>query len=251
MSFGGCSLCQSIYIIDFQDAIAFNFNAFDKMQKEIYMTKLRTINVWDPLIRIGHWTLVIAFFTAYFTDDDFMTLHIWAGYTIAMVIFIRVIWGFIGTPYAKFSSFIYKPSDILSYLKNLIAHKEQHYVGHNPAGGAMVIALLLCLSMTVLSGMKLYAVEENKGPFSIVVAQVEIKQVMPSPSEVKSNHQKHSVNEKDEAIWEELHEIFVNLTLLLVFLHIGGMIASSIIDKEKLIKAMLTGKKEIDDRYQQ
>jgi cytochrome b len=213
------------------------------------MTKLTTIKVWDPLIRIGHWTLVIAFFTAYFTEDDLMTQHTWAGYTVAIVILIRLIWGFIGSPYAKFSNFIYKPSEILSYLKNMIAHKEQHYVGHNPAGGAMVIALLFCLSMTVLSGMKLYAVEENKGPFS-VVTKIGIKQAMASSLALKGNHQKHRSNEKDEEFWEALHEIFVNLTLLLVFLHIGGIIASSIIDKEKLVKAMWTGKKEIDNRYQ-
>lgn len=212
------------------------------------MAETRLVKVWDPIVRFGHWTLVIAFFTAYFTEDDFLTVHTWTGYIIATVVFIRIIWGFIGSPYAKFSNFIYKPSKIWGYLKNLIARKEQHYIGHNPAGGAMVIALLLCLSMTAISGMKLYAVEEDKGPFSVTV-QIGIKEAVASSPD-NDKHDERMANKEDEEFWEETHEIFVNLTLLLVFLHIGGMIASSIIDKENLIKAMLTGKKEVDDRFQ-
>jgi len=209
------------------------------------MTQTRTINVWDPVVRIGHWLLVVAFFTAYFTEDDFLTQHTWAGYIVAAIVFIRIIWGFIGTRYARFSQFIYRPSTIIQYLAGLFQHKPQHYIGHNPAGGAMVIALLLSLSVTVVSGMKLYAVEENKGPFSTAAPFI-IKQAQASASGASN----HMVNEADEEFWEEVHEIATNLTLLLVFLHISGIIMSSIVDKEKLLKAMFTGKKEVDDRFQ-
>ncbi len=209
------------------------------------MTQTRIIKVWDPIVRIGHWLLVIAFFTAYFTEDDFMTQHAWAGYTVASIIAIRLIWGFIGTPYARFSQFIYHPSTVMQYLKKLLQRKPQHYIGHNPAGGAMVVALLLSLSVTVLSGMQLYAVEENKGPFS-VEAPALIKPARASATETAH----HAVNEADEEFWEAIHETGVNITLLLVFLHIGGIIMSSIVDKEKLVKAMFTGKKEVDDRFQ-
>jgi cytochrome b len=220
------------------------------------MSNNRTVNVWDPLVRIGHWTLVIAFFTAYFTEDDFMTQHVWAGYVVGAVVMIRIIWGLIGSRHARFSAFIYSPAKVISYIKNLIARKPQHYVGHNPAGGIMVIALLLSLSVTVFTGLKLYAVEENAGPLAINVQPTNrlITSANASEDDDEENKggmkQKHAVNEADEELWEELHETFVNITLLLVFLHIGGVIASSIIDKEKLVKAMITGKKEIDDSYQ-
>ncbi len=69
------------------------------------MAKMKTVTVWDPVIRIGHWTLVIAFLTACFTEDDLMTLHAWAGYVIAVVIAVSLVWGFIGGPYARFSQF--------------------------------------------------------------------------------------------------------------------------------------------------
>jgi cytochrome b len=221
----------------------------------------KTIQVWSPLIRIGHWTLVIAFFTAYFTEDDFMNLHAWAGYIVGIYLLIRIVWGFMGAKYACFGNFIYSPTKILGYLKNLIARKPQHYIGHNPAGGAMVIALLVSLAGTTLTGMKLYAVEENKGPFTITAQQALLKiQSVSLITEAKAEDDDedeeskdldidHKVDKQAEEFWEELHELLANLTLLLVFLHIGGVIASSIIDKEKLVKTMLTGEKDIDDTY--
>ncbi|MFV1921637.1 MAG: cytochrome b/b6 domain-containing protein [Methylotenera sp.] len=210
------------------------------------MTALKVVKVWDPIVRIGHWALVIAFFTAYLTEDDLLTQHTWAGYAVATIIFIRIIWGFIGSRYAKFSQFMYRPPIIIQYIKNLLSGKAQHYVGHNPAGGAMVVALLFSLIITVISGMKLYAVEENKGPFAT------IEQVLFTHQNTLSdtlNMQKHTPKEEDEEFWEEIHETFVNITLILIILHVGGVIASSIIDKEKLVKAMWTGKKEVDDSY--
>ena len=222
----------------------------------------KAVKVWSPLIRIGHWTLVIAFFTAYFTEDDFMELHAWAGYMVGMYLLIRILWGFVGGKYARFRNFIYSPAKIINYLKNLIALKPQHYIGHNPAGGAMVIALLVSLAGTTLTGMKLYAVEENKGPFAITAHQTQL-QIQPVSliAEAKAEDDDEDegsndlnidrkVDKQAEEFWEELHELFANFTLLLVFLHVAGVIASSIIDKEKLVKAMLTGEKDIDDPYQ-
>jgi cytochrome b len=224
----------------------------------------KIVSVWDPLVRIGHWTLVIAFFTAYFTEDDLMQVHTWAGYTVAAVVLIRIVWGFVGSKHARFSDFIYAPAKVLAYLKNLLARKPQHYIGHNPAGGAMAIALLLSLAGTTFTGMKLYAVEENEGPFAITTQQAQthmdkasIISSAKADEEEEDDDEKseganngHVVDEQAEEYWEELHETFTNLTLLLVFLHIGGVIFSSIVDKEKLAKAMITGKKEIDDSYQ-
>lgn len=225
----------------------------------------KSVKVWDPLIRIGHWTLVLAFFIAYFTEDDFMTLHVWAGYIVGAYLLIRVLWGLAGSKYARFSNFVYSPIKIFDYLKNLITLKPQHYVGHNPAGGAMAVALLLSLLGTTLTGMKLYAVEDNKGPFAITAQQAQLQlqpvnMIAEAKAEDNDNgdedeesdfiNNDHKIDKETEEFWEEWHELFANLTLLLVFLHIAGVIVSSYIDKEKLVKAMLTGRKEIDDTYQ-
>jgi cytochrome b len=161
---------------------------------------------------------------------------------------------------------VYSPAKIFSYLKNLITLKPQHYTGHNPAGGAMVLALLLSLAGTTWTGLKLYAVENNKGPLAISARQVltpiqYINLISAAKAEENDDEdegkeeksglidKKHDVDKQGEEFWEELHEDFANLTLLLVFLHVVGVIVSSYIDKENLVKAMFTGKKEIDDSY--
>lgn len=223
----------------------------------------KTLIVWDPLIRIGHWTLVIAFFTAYFTEDDFLSLHVWAGYIVGAYLLARIFWGFVGGKYARFSNFAYSPIKIIAYLKNLRANKPQHFIGHNPAGGAMVFALLFSLAATTLTGLKLYAVEANKGPFAITATQIQTKiqsatMISVAKAEDQADEGEESeqigngreIDKQGEKFWEELHEVFTNLTLLLVFLHILGVAVSSYIDKEKLVKSMLTGKKDIDDTYQ-
>lgn len=223
-----------------------------------------TLKVWDPLVRIGHWTLVAAFFAAYFSEDDLMSLHVWAGYVVGAYVIIRIVWGVIGSKYARFSHFIYSPSRTIDYLKQLAAGKAQHYAGHNPAGGAMVIALLLCLSATTFTGLKLYAAEENKGPFALstqqpssqnqFLTQTPVTQSDDQENDDEEESEEHENNrdaeKPGEEFWEEIHEIFANLTLFLVFLHIVGVAVSSRIDKEKLVKAMLTGEKDIDDTYQ-
>ena len=229
------------------------------------INKKESVKVWGPLIRIGHWTLVIAFFTAYLTEDDLMPIHVWAGYVVGGYLLMRIVWGFVGGKYVRFSHFVYSPARVTDYLKNLIARKPQHYIGHNPAGGAMVIALLLSLTGTAVTGMKLYAVEDNKSPFALSAEQVQTQiQSVSVISTAKAEGAKdddeddeseaadtgHIVDKQSEEFWEELHEIFANLTLLLVFLHILGVIVSSYVDKEPLVKAMLTGKKDVDDTYQ-
>ena len=98
--------------------------------------------VWDPLVRIGHWTLVIAFFTAYLSGDDLFNIHTWAGYVVAGYVLVRIVWGVIGTRHARFTDFVRGPGAVLGYLRSLFSGKAKDYAGHNPAGGAMVIALL-------------------------------------------------------------------------------------------------------------
>ena len=196
------------------------------------------IKVWDILVRIFHWSLVIAFFIAYFTGEEENIWHIYAGYTVLGLISFRVIWGFIGTKYARFSNFIYSPSTALQYLKGLIMKHPKHYLGHNPAGGWMVILLLTSLFVVTVSGLKVYAIEEGKGPLA---SSSEIALV--SESYANSDEYENEEEHEEEEFWEEIHEGATNFTLLLIFFHIIGVIVSSKYHKENLIKAMITGKK--------
>ena len=180
-----------------------------------------SIKVWDRAIRMGHWTLVAAFFTAYFTEDEFLTAHVWAGYVIGAVILFRLVWGVIGSEHARFANFVRSPSATFTYLSDLVRKRSKRYLGHNPAGAAMILTLLIFLVGTVFSGVVLYGIEESAGPLAAWVTE----------------------SAEREDLWEEIHEIFANLTLLLVGLHIAGMLFSSYVHGENLVKAMMTGRK--------
>ena len=198
------------------------------------------VKVWDPFVRIFHWTLVFSFIAAYLTGDDENIWHIYLGYAIGALIVTRIIWGFVGGKYARFSNFVYRPSSVASYLKSLLSTNPKHYLGHNPAGGYMVVALLIMLSITTITGLKAYGVE-GKGPLAGGIEISLISTAIADDDESEEDEKKE--NNKDE-FWEEAHEVASNLTVLLVLLHIFGAIVSSRLHKENLVKAMITGKKK-------
>jgi cytochrome b len=178
--------------------------------------------VWDISVRIFHWLLVSAFVVAYVTEEDFLSLHTWAGYLIAGLLAYRLIWGIIGPKHARFSDFVYSPGKIFQHLKDTVLLKAPRYLGHNPAGGAMIIALLLSLMLTATSGIVLLGAEDQTGPLANIMS---------------------GTSEWWEDALEEIHEFFANFTLLLVFIHVGGVILESLIHGENLPRTMITGNK--------
>jgi len=205
-----------------------------------------TVRVWDPAVRLGHWTLVTAFFTAYFTEDDFLSPHVWAGYVVGAIVVFRVVWGFVGSSNARFANFVRPPRVTFDYLVSLMRRNAPRDLGHNPAGAAMIVALLLSLSGTVFSGLVLYALEENAGPLagiadSALVAPGEISLVSTASADDEVTETEHK--DDREEFWEESHEILSNITLFLVIIHVLGVLGSSYLHKENLIRAMLTGRK--------
>jgi len=210
-----------------------------------------TIRVWDPIVRIGHWTLVLSFFVAYFTEDDFLIQHVWAGYAVGALVCIRLAWGFIGSEHARFSDFVRSPAATLRYLGDLMGHRAKRYLGHNPAGGAMIVALLIGLSGTVYSGLVLYAIEEDSGPLAGWVAEDNTSIPLPaiiSTARADDDDRESGMREDEsgEEFWEEVHEVFANVLLLLIALHVAGVVYSSYVEKENLPKAMFTGRKRIN-----
>lgn len=102
-----------------------------------------TVRIWDPFVRLIHWTVAIGFFVAYLTEDDVLSVHVWAGYVVGALVLVRIVWGFIGTRHARFTDFIYRPRTVLTYMRDLPRARSKRYLGHSPAGGTMVIALLM------------------------------------------------------------------------------------------------------------
>ena len=189
------------------------------------------IKVWDPLVRIFHWMLVIAFFTAYATGEDIHEVHEWMGYTVLGLVVFRVLWGFVGPAHARFSNFVRGPAEVLRNLKDVILMHPKRYLGHSPAGGAMVVLLLAMLVATAVTGIFAEESGEQAGPKMAVTA---------SPHEAGAG--KEAEHEKDSLI-EEVHEVLANVTLALVLLHIAGVILASFAHRENLVASMFTGRK--------
>jgi cytochrome b len=196
------------------------------------------VRVWDPLIRIGHWVLVVAFATAYLTEGAPQWLHTFAGYAIAVTVAVRILWGFVGPRRARFTDFVTGPGRVLGYLRDLVSGRAERHVGHSPAGGAMTVALLFALALTALSGMATLAVEEGEGPLAGIVTE----QSLPSFMAEDEHHEPGEPGESGEAL-EEVHELAANASLLLILLHLGGVIWASRAHGENLVRAMINGRK--------
>ncbi|WP_297735608.1 cytochrome b/b6 domain-containing protein [uncultured Maricaulis sp.] len=221
-----------------------------------------TVRVWDPIVRIGHWVIVIGFFTAYLSGDELPGIHTWAGYVVAGTVLVRVIWGLVGTRHARFSSFVTGPRGFFRYIKGLFAKKADRHLGHNPAGAAMIIALLIALTGTTVSGMALLAAEEGRGPLTGMIASQDsgatAQAGISGGDEAfgdRDEHRGDGYEEDDDdthdggsgETLENLHSAFTYLTLALVALHILGVIASSLMHRENLVRAMITGRKRKSD----
>ncbi|SFU21067.1 cytochrome b/b6 domain-containing protein [Sedimentitalea nanhaiensis] len=192
------------------------------------------IRVWDPLVRLFHWGLVLAFAAAWLTGDENELWHIWAGYFAAGLIAVRLVWGLVGSRYARFSQFVRGPGTVAKYLRDMLRGREARYIGHNPAGAAMIVALLLTMSATAFTGWLM--VEPSRLAYLPQVPQI----VAPALADDDGGYER---GEGGNEALEEAHEVLANLMLVLVVLHIVGVMIASRRHHENLARAMITGRK--------
>ena len=218
------------------------------------MDNTQFIKVWDIAIRVFHWTLVGCYALAFISSENIPKLHVFFGYSVLFLVLFRIVYGFVGTRYARFSDFLYQPAQIVDYLKGLLIGRPKHYIGHNPAGGFMIIILLLSLLSLTLTGLKAYGV---KGHGPLAKHEISFMTNAFADSDDKKNNDEHDSrkrrsqknhraekNEKDE-FWEEVHETIAYFTLFFISIHIMGVLVSSLVHRENLIKAMITGRKQL------
>lgn len=196
------------------------------------------VRVWDPAVRLFHWSVAVGFFVAYFTEDA-LTWHVWAGYVVGGLVVLRIVWGFVGPRHARFTDFVCGPYAALRYLVGLLTFRARRHLGHSPAGGIMVIALLVGLLATVWSGLETLAVEKDAGP----LAQVELPVQMAAAQIALVKDEPAARAARGEGFWEEAHEAFANIMLVLVLVHIAGVALASLVHRENLVAAMITGNK--------
>ena len=171
----------------------------------------RTVRVWDPLVRLGHWLLALSVLFAWLTRHSPGPWHEWIGYGSLVIVAVRVAWGWWGSRYARFADFLRGPRATLGYALAMLRGREARNIGHNPLGGWMIVALLLMVTLVGASGW-LYTTDRYWGVEWV----------------------------------EELHDTLANILFVLVGLHLAGVVYASLSHRENLIAAMLHGKKSID-----
>lgn len=190
------------------------------------------IPVWDPLVRIGHWLLLAAVATGLITRGEPESLHQAAGYVVGGYVVFRLVWGIVGPRRARFGTFLRSPLAGLRYLGDLVTGKAERHVGHSPAGGLMVVALLVALSGVTATGLAM----ENHVPVPAVIAPL-------IPVEAGEEGEEGETGEEEEGPWGEIHEAFANLVLGLAVLHVLGVAVASVAHRESLVRSMIDGRK--------
>jgi len=168
----------------------------------------RRMRVWDPLVRIFHWALVAAFVVAYFSHGGYLAVHRFSGYVLAALVLLRVVWGFVGSPHARFADFVPRPRTLASYVGLVVRGREPRYLGHNPAGGAMIVVLLLLLAALCATGV-----------------------VLDTP------------RFRDDSDFKEVHDLLTDAMLVCIALHLVGVAYASWRHRENLVAAMVSGRK--------
>lgn len=177
--------------------------------------------IWDIPTRLFHWTLATSFALAWLTSesDTWRSVHVFAGYLMVGLVGFRVLWGFAGSHFSRFSSFRFGPGEAMTYLKQLVSGRAPRHVGHNPTGSLAIYALLVLTMIVGASGVLTLGSDEQQGLaagwFSFSQART----------------------------LKELHELTATLMLLLVGGHIVGVVAESVMHKENLARSMVTGNK--------
>jgi cytochrome b len=166
------------------------------------------IVVWDWPPRLFHWVLAASVLIAWFTPNAYDTTHRIAGYTVLGLIAFRLVWGFTGSRYSGFRSLIRLLRTAPSFLWGLRRGQTRRYLGLNPAGAAMSVALLLSLAVSAISGWMQVTVRFFGVPWV-----------------------------------EDLHTYSSDLVMILVIVHVLGVLSMCVLQKENLVRAMITGRK--------
>ncbi len=169
---------------------------------------MEKVQIWDAPTRVFHWLLALCFAVAYITAEGerWRLVHVTFGYTFGGLLVFRLIWGVLGTRYARFSAFVRGPAAVLRYVQSLKNGRPEHHLGHNPAGAVAIVLMITLGLLQLFTGWAIY-------------------------------------NDSGGEWLAGLHEVSANAMLLVIVVHVAGVLSASFLHHENLVRAMLTGKK--------
>ena len=180
--------------------------------------------IWDLPIRIVHWLLTVLIFGSWYTvtvTGD-MERHMLIGQTILCLLVFRVVWGFVGTRYAKFSSFVFGPRTIVAYARSILSRSGGGYAGHNPLGFLAVFAMLLLIGIQVTTGLFATDGDFYEGPLN------------------------HLVSGRTGSQITDIHYLNFDVLAIMIGIHIAAIFFYLLYKRENLIWPMFTGNKTGD-----
>jgi cytochrome b len=187
-----------------------------------------SMKVWDAPTRLFHWTITllvaVSYFTIKYASGDtvelFTGLHKLSGYTILTLLLFRVVWGFLGSETSRFGQFLRSPLEGLQHLRAVGRREPDDQVGHNAAGGWMVLVLLITLGVQVVTGLFTFD-DVPEGPLSGMVSEA-------------------------TAYWlTSVHAANFNVLLALIVLHVLAVTAYGVVKRQNLLWPMITGRKRL------
>ena len=184
--------------------------------------RLSSIQVWDGPVRLFHWGIVVLVFTSWLTQEEsWMQAHFISGYSIAAALLFRFVWGFIGSDTARFSRFLKNPLAAVIVLARFGRREPDTEIGHNAAGGWMVVVMLVLLVVQVGTGLCATDDVMTEGPFSELVGS--------SWSDWLSH----------------IHDLTFLAIEVAVGLHVLAVLAHAVIKRHDIVRPMITGRKRL------
>lgn len=195
--------------------------------------------LWDPLVRLTHWAIVVAVLTNQFLVKPGGAVHVGIGWAVLTILALRALWGFVGPSEARFSAFPPDPRAAIGHLFDLLRGKPRDYPSHNPAGALMAYALWGLLVVVTVSGL---VMTDGRSPITIAEQQAAVAAGDWSVLVETEGRSHDEDDEKDGDIAEEIHEVAANLILFLALLHVIGVVVESRALGRNLVRPMVHGK---------
>lgn len=205
------------------------------------MTAPATKRNWDPVVKLTHWTIVLAILANALLTEEGSAAHVWVGYALAAILALRLLWGLIGPAEARFSAFPPNPARALRHVGEIRRGEKAEHASHNPLGALMVYAIWSCLGVIIATGIAMAGFppqgeshEEGRPAVFASAEYDEERDGAAAAGEVREGGEGH-----EEGGMEELHEIAVNLLYLLIVLHIAGVVFETRRNGRQVVLAML------------
>lgn len=209
---------------------------------------------WDPVVKLTHWSIVLAVLANAIVTEEGSNAHIWVGYALAAILGLRLLWGLIGPAEARFTAFPFSPSRAIAHIRDIREGRKSEHRSHNPLGALMVYAIWSCLLVMIATGVAMAGLPRTTERHehgrtmpasygsSTAVQEAAERKGSDGDAELRSGGERREGGEEhEEGPLTEIHETAANLLYVLILLHIAGVVFETRRSGRQVVLAMLPG----------